>query len=395
MIAKGKTIACLTAALFLAASVLTACGSTTSGSTGTKPVNLEIIDVAGTTQLVQAALNSFKAANPNLVSNIEVTRAPAPELAAKIKAEQAAGNVTTALVFTGYDGLAAGMQQGIWEQLIPKYDSDFPNLEENYLPGADQAFKVGQGYGVTLVYCPAGPMLTYNPARVSASEIDTPQKLLAWAKAHPGQFDYADPANSGPGREFLQGLPYLLGDKDPQDPKTWTKTWAYLEELNKYITYYPTVTSETFKELAQGSLSVIASHLGWDMNQRILGVVPPNFQGTFFENMTLVSDSQFACVPKGLSPEREKAALGLIQWLLKPVNQAVTYDDGYFYPGPAVKNVTLSMAPPSEQAKIKAFMRPAYDEAVAHFASVPQLGAQAMVEAFDTWGQLVGSKLKK
>ena len=57
--------------------------------------------------------------------------------------------------------------------------------------------------------------------------------MLAWCKAHPNKLIYARPANSGPGRTFLMGLPYLLGDKDPKDPVNgWDKTWAYLKELN-------------------------------------------------------------------------------------------------------------------------------------------------------------------
>ena len=36
------------------------------------------------------------------------------------------------------------------------------------------------------------------------------------------------------------GLPYLLGDTDPHDPKEgWDKTWAYLKELGEYVEYYP------------------------------------------------------------------------------------------------------------------------------------------------------------
>ena len=51
---------------------------------------------------------------------------------------------------------------------------------------------------------------------------------------------YARPANSGPGRTFMMGLPYILGDKDPKDPVTgWDKTWAYLRELNAFVEYYP------------------------------------------------------------------------------------------------------------------------------------------------------------
>ncbi|MDA4630788.1 hypothetical protein NZA98_06610, partial [Escherichia coli] len=50
----------------------------------------------------------------------------------------------------------------------------------------------------------------------------TVEELLAWAKENPNKFLYARPANSGPGRTFLMGLPYLLGDSNPHDPvKGW------------------------------------------------------------------------------------------------------------------------------------------------------------------------------
>ena len=63
-------------------------------------------------------------------------------------------------------------------------------------------------------YYPSGPLLQYNPDVVSDVPT-TPEEVLAWAEANPGDFGYARPANSGPGRTWLMGLPYLLGDEDP------------------------------------------------------------------------------------------------------------------------------------------------------------------------------------
>jgi putative spermidine/putrescine transport system substrate-binding protein len=367
----------------------------TSKSTNvSKPVSLTIIDVAGTTQLVQSALDKFKKDNPNIVSDIQIIKAPATELVGKIKSQQMANNVTTAMVFTGYDGLNAGIQDNIWEQILPQYNNEFPNLMNEYLDGAKQAYDQGKGYGLPIAYSPGGPMLTYNPDKVTEI-LDTPQKLLDWAKAHPGKFIYARPANSGPGRAFLQGLPYLLGDKNPKDPTTWDKTWAYLKELNKYIDYYPTGTSITFKEFAEGTRWVVASHIGWDMNERILGIIPPNSQGVFFQNMTWVTDAHFMCIPKGLDDNTKKAAIALMKYLLEPAQQAVTYDSGYFYPGPAIKNVPLSMAPSDSQTKVKSAMRDSYEKAIKEYPTTPQLGPKEMVEAFDMWDKLIGSgKLK-
>ena len=44
----------------------------------------------------------------------------------------------------------------------------------------------------------------------------TAQGLLDWTRAHPKRIIYPRPANSGPARTFLQGLPYILKDKDPE-----------------------------------------------------------------------------------------------------------------------------------------------------------------------------------
>jgi putative spermidine/putrescine transport system substrate-binding protein len=359
-----------------------------------KPVTLSIIDVAGNLRLSKPAIEAFKAANPNIVSDIEYISLTAPELVPKIKAQQMAGNLDTTLALTGYDGIAAGKEQGIWVQVMPKYKEIFQKSVDAYVPGAKAAYNLFEGYGIAYVFCPGGPMFTYNPDKVP-NPPKTAADLLAWAKANPGKFLYARPANSGPGRAFLQGLPYILGDKNPKDPATWDKTWAYLKELDASVDYYPSGTAITFKELAEGTRWILASHLGWDMNQRILQTIPGNFQAFFLDNTTWVNDTQFMVIPKGLDPAREKAAVALMAWLMQPAQQAITYDDGYFYPGPAIKGVPLTMAPQGSQDRIKPAMRAAYDEMVAKLPNASQLDAKTMVAAFDMWDKLVGAKIKK
>ncbi len=359
-----------------------------------KPVKLSIIDVAGNLQLSKPAIEAFKTANPQIVSDIEYVILTAPELVAKIKAQQMADNLDTTMVLTGYDGMAAGKEQQVWVQLMPKYKDVFQKSIDTYLPGAKAAYDLFGGFGITFVFCPGGPMFTYNPDKVPTPP-RTPAELLAWAKANPGKFLYARPANSGPGRAFLQGLPFILGDANPKDPATWDKTWAYLKELDSYIDYYPSGTGITFKELAEGTRWIIASHLGWDMNQRILATIPPTYQAFFLDNMTWVNDSQFIVIPKGLDPAREKATVALMAWLMQPAQQAITYDNGYFYPGPAIKGVPLSAAPQANQDKIKAFVRSAYEDAILKLPNTTQLDAKPLVAAFDMWDKLVGSKVKK
>ena len=101
---------------------------------------------------------------------------------------------------------------------------------------------LGKGSAMCMVYYPSGPLIEYTPEKVKTPP-GSAEELLAWAKANPNKFLYARPANSGPGRTFLMGLPYILGDTAPKDPeKGWDKTWAYLKELGQYIEYYPTGT---------------------------------------------------------------------------------------------------------------------------------------------------------
>ena len=96
----------------------------------------------------------------------------------------------------------------------------------------------------------------------------TPAELLAWCKANPNRLIYARPANSGPGRTFIMGLPYILGDKNPKDPVNgWEKTWAYLKELNSCIEYYPTGTGIVMKELGEGTRDMTLTMTGWDINR--------------------------------------------------------------------------------------------------------------------------------
>jgi putative spermidine/putrescine transport system substrate-binding protein len=225
----------------------------------------------------------------------------------------------------------------------------------------------------------------------------TTDELLAWAKANPGAFQYARPANSGPGRTFLMGLPYLLGDKDPKDPVNgWEKTWAYLTELNKYVSQYPSGTSETMKNLANGSVKIIASTTGWDINPRVLGTVPKDAKIGSLKGFHWVTDAHYAVVPKGISTDKQSAILALLKSMLTPEQQAKAFDKGYFYPGPAIKGVDISMAPADSKQAIADFGRPEYEQLIANNPLEVPLDAKALVAAFDKWDREVGgAKVKK
>ncbi len=356
------------------------------------PVTLNIVDAAGNLQLTRKAFEAFKAKYPNLVSNITYTNSPAPQLPGKIKAMQAAHRVDIDLALIGTDALAAGLEQNLWTKLLPDESAELPGVLDKYAPGPRKMQDLAEGYGLEVTYMPAGPLVEYNPAKV-ANPPQTPQELLAWCKANPNKLIYARPANSGPGRTFLMGLPYLLGDKDPKDPiNGWDKTWAYLKELSSCIPYYPGGTSQVMKELGEGSRDMTVTVTGWDINPRALGIVPADFKVQAFKNMTWVNDAHYMVVPKGVSKEKLAVLLKLMNFMLEPAQQAMTYDDGYFYPGPAVKGITLEMAPKQSQDVIAKYGRPEYAKWLAEFPHVQPLSAKAMVAAFAKWDREIGAQ---
>ena len=140
---------------------------------------------------------------------------------------------------------------------------------------------------------------------------------MAWCKAHPNRFIYARPANSGPGRTFLMGLPYLLGDKDPKDPVAgWDdivlppRALRQLREVCLSVKHRPTVYGRWGFErrLAQGkglialfagpsgcgktmSAQIIAAELKLDLFQIELSGVVSKYIGETEKNLNVIFEA--------------------------------------------------------------------------------------------------------
>lgn len=355
------------------------------------PVALNVIDAAGNLALTQPIFDNFASKHGNLVSRFTFNKAPSPELPGKIRAQQRANRVDIDMVIIGPDALSAGLADDIWTDIIALPDNGLPNLQDIYLDPAWRMQKQGQGKGVVVSYYPSGPLLEYMPERVP-NVPKTAQELLDWTRQNPNKFIYARPANSGPGRTFLMGLPYLLGDSDPKDPTNgWAKTWEYLKELHKQIEYYPAGTGALMKEFGEGTRDITVTTTGWDINPRALGVVPKEAAVGKLEGFHWVCDAHYFAIPKGVSEEKVAVLLEFIKFALQPEQQAYSYDAGYFYPGPAVKDVSLSMAPQASQDIIAQFGRPEYADWIANNPIELPLEPEALVVAFRRWDQEVAA----
>jgi len=396
----------LLAAIAVLALVFAGCSKKDSGTSAAAPapapaktvapIELSIMDVGGAYQFTKDAFERFPAASGGRVSAMKYDSATAPELPGKLIAMQAAGRADIDLVIGGLDILSSGITQGLWEKIFPDHQDKLPGYLDNLLDPCKPLQDLAQGFAVQVGFMYNGPMVFYNPAKISdPTTLDTPEKLLAWAKAHPGKFIYARPANSGPARCFMMGLPYLLGDKDPMDPVNgWDKTWAYMSELGKYVEYYPGGTGATMKEFGEGTRDVTVTTTGWDINPRAIGTVPENYKVVFFQNVTFVNDEQYLHMPKGLPADRKDIVLDLMNFMVQPAQQALNWDKGYFYPGPVIKNVPVTMAPQESQDIDARYGRPEYASIPDKYKQAVPLAPKDLVTAFQMWDDKVGSAKK-
>lgn len=143
------------------------------------------------------------------------------------------------------------------------------------------------------------------------------------------------------------------------------------------------------KEFGEGSRDITVTTTGWDINPRALGVVPKDAAVAKLDGFHWVADAHYFAIPKGVPEEKIAVLLAFIKFALQPDQQAYSYDAGYFYPGPAVKDVTLEMAPKESQAIIAEFGRPEYEEWIANYPIELPLEPSALVTAFRRWDETV------
>jgi putative spermidine/putrescine transport system substrate-binding protein len=375
--------------LAVAAAGFAALSISVDPSLAAEPIVLSIIDTGGDLASTQVIIENYKKANPDKVKEIRIQRAPAPELPAKIKAQQDAGRLDINLVLTGQDGgafLAANNQL----IKIPDFEKLFPR--DDMTPAGKALYDEGKDYMVPSVGNAGGPVFVYNPSKVP-NPPKTADELMAWAKANPGRLMYARPANSGPGRSIVLGMAHILNDSKPLDPdKGWDKTWAYLKELGQYVEYYPTGTAITLKEFAQGQRWIIAGIMEWDMKPRAQSVIPPESKITILQNTTFVVDGHYWCIPTGVPPEQVEIILDLMKFMRKPEQQVLSWP-GFI--GPTIAAATMEKAPKDIQDLVKEFWRPEYDEIGTKWKVSPPLGVKELSFAMDRWDREIGANQVK
>jgi putative spermidine/putrescine transport system substrate-binding protein len=391
------------AAAALASIVVTACGAPNNASSNasvspakpSKPIKLTILDGGG--DLAgggQAAIDAFVKANPDLVSSVTYQTAAATDVAGKVKAQQSGGHVDTSLLLGGPDVLGAAEQQNLLLKQLSKDPGSLPDLSTIQDTGRANYQKLADGYGLLVNYDQNGPFLDYSTSAVSAGQVPkTPQALLAWAKAHKGKFSYAQPAGSGSGRAFVQALPYLLGDSNPADPVNgWSKTWAYLEKLGKYVSSYPASSSLLAQQFGAGQLKLIPTIISHDVSNRKAGTWSASTGISLFSDQNWITDGHFAMIPKGVSAQTLYVDLKLESYMVSATAQRARLTTGVLTT--ANKNVTTANSGSAVTAFVQKWGRPNFFPTALKTGSVrTPLTPANMQKAFDLWQRNVGSKV--
>ncbi len=341
-------------AMSLAAAGMAACAPPTLSSAPenitprapSKPIDMTILDGSGDLQVYQAIYQDFAKAHPHLVDTIHFQTAASPDVLGKLRAQALSDHVGISLILGGGDIVGALQQQRLLTRLLPRYQRYLPDLTKIQDAPRQRLQNIAHGYGIMNMWGPSGPAWAYDKTKITPEDLPrNPQQLLAWAKAHPGKMTYAQPPNSGPGRQLMMSLTYELGDKDPSDPaKGWDKTWAYLRELGKYTASYPAGSTLMNKQLADGSVWLVPTSTASDFNNHRTGIWGDNLDFTIFDDQAWIMDGHFHIVPRGISPETLYVDLAFISWVLKPEQQVRTFSSGTL--SQATTSVTLSQASP-------------------------------------------------
>lgn len=357
---------------------------------GGEPIELSILDVGGVLAFTQPMIEEYAAAHPEEISSVTFQQAPSAEIAGLLQAQQQADDLRIDLVLSGSDAIGAGIVNELWDP-VSDHEDQLTGIGA-YTEEAQSIYDAYDGNALVVATEYTGPLLEFNPEAVTDPP-QTAEELLAYAEANPGRFTYPRPPSSGPGRQFLMGLPYLLGDADPTDPENgWDNTWEYLAELDAHTAAYPSSTGAAFEDLARGGLDMIASAAGWDMGQRQQGAIPLEFEIGTLEGYNWILAGHFAAIPAGIDEQRREVVLGLLDGMLQESFQVGMYGaQEKIMPGPAVEGVAVEDAPAEVQEAINEFLRPEYQELFEAAPTVVELPPDQLSVMFDRWEREIGS----
>lgn len=219
----------------------------------------------------------------------------------------------------------------------------FEKLDETNIPNAKNVPKSYYLSDYGMPYRGSQVLLAYDSSKVPENEVPkTFADLVAWVKAHPGQFVYCRPDKGGSGGNFVVRALYEVTGKDPKifqtadpDPKIlaeFPKAWDLLRSMHANIYQdgsYPAGNNPVLELLANGSVSMATV---WsDQSRQALdkGVLPDTIKVVQFTDLPMPgSYAPFSVVKNS---KNKQGALDFVNFMLSPEEQtSVVKDIGGF-----------------------------------------------------------------
>jgi putative spermidine/putrescine transport system substrate-binding protein len=280
---------------------------------------------------------AFEAANPQYKVNVVIARnADYTALIDRTLAAKQSGADPLVDVIEGIDPAnftKATLDAKLWVNFskdnIPNYDTLNPAI--NIIP-----------YG--LPYRGSQVVIAYDSTKVPENEVPkTFPDLIAWVKAHPGQFVYCRPDRGGSGGNFVIRAIYEVNGKDPSiftkdnytpelAEKLLTPAWALLSSINSDIYQngsYPAGNLPTLQLLANGSVSMITAWSDQSLQALQNGSLPDTVKLTQFTDLPMPGGYVYTAIPVNAS--HMEGALAFANYYISLENQeSVIKDIGGF-----------------------------------------------------------------
>ncbi|WP_421991954.1 extracellular solute-binding protein [Roseococcus sp.] len=236
---------------------------------------------------------------------------------------------------------------------------------------------------------PGGPVLLHR-ASVLPDPPRSAAALLDYARQNPRRFLYPRPSESALGRQFLMALPHLLRDSDPSDPQLgWTRSWAWLKEVDSFIDYYPSDDAAAFEEFATDGIALMPASLTAYLRGRKDALLPDEASFALFEGAPLIPQGVFLVMPRDATEESLALVETFARFLLRPEIQSGAFGRG-FLPGFAVNQPA-----PRTEAERSAWNRILPAEMAARVAAAPlapPLGPQQLALMLRRWDEEIAAR---
>jgi putative spermidine/putrescine transport system substrate-binding protein len=260
-------------------------------------------------------------------------------------------------IWVNGENFATGVQAKLWDCGWPQ---DLPNAK--YVDFTNPA--VANDFGVPVNGCEAAwqqadSALVYDSAKLSSADVASVSSLLAWAKAHPGQFTYPalpDFTGSMAVRTILYdtigGPSSLAGPFDaekyaPVAAKLWARLNAVAPSLWRGGSTYPTSQDAVEKLYSDGEISAFFTYgpgaVGTQVSQ---GLFPKTTREAVLSGGNIGNES-FLAIPYNAA--HKAGALVLANVLQDPQTQLALYKAEGIYPG-----IDLAKTDPGTQAQFAA-----------------------------------------